>query len=57
MGARRKKGTISDGCLFSFIFIVGGATFLIMTMPLVFFLLVLPLTIMVIVKFIKWLKK
>ena len=52
----RRGSNNSDGCLFWFIFIVGGAVFLIMTAPVTFFLVV-PLAIFLIVKFIKWLRR
>lgn len=53
----RRGSNDSGGCLFWFIFIVGGAVFLIMTAPVTFFLVVLPLAIFLIVKFIKWLRR
>ena len=53
----RRGRNNSDSGMFWFIFIVGGSLFLIMTMPVVFFLIVLPLAIVLITKLIKWLKK
>lgn len=50
-----RRGNNSDAGMFWFIFIVGGSAFLIMTAPVVFFLIVLPLAILGITKFIKWL--
>lgn len=52
-----RRGKNSDVGTFLFIFIVGGALYLIMNMPIVFFLVVLPLAIMLIGAFIRWLKK
>ena len=40
-----------------FVFILGAIAFLIMEMPIVFWLLVLPFSIMLIIAFIGWLKK
>ena len=50
-----KKGG-SDAGLFWFIFIVGGGLYLLMAVPVVFFLAVVPLAILVIAKLIKWFK-
>ena len=54
MGKRRKDSEVG---MFWFIFIVGGSAFLIMTQPRLFFLLVLPVTFLLIIAFIAWLKK
>ena len=43
MGRRRKN---SDSAMFAFIFIVGGALYLIMNMPILFFLIVVPLVVL-----------
>ena len=55
MGKRRKSS--NDGCLIGFIFIVGGSVFLIMSAPIAFFLIVLPLAAFLLVKLIAWLKR
>ena len=54
MGRRKKD---SDAAMFGFIFIVGGSLFLIMTQPWLFFLLVVPVAILLLLAFIRWLKK
>ena len=56
MMSRRRKNK-SEGCLFWFALIVGGAIYLIMTAPFVFFSVIVPLAIFLLLKFIKWLKK
>lgn len=53
----RRGSNNSDWRLILFVFIVGVPLFLIMNAPILFFLVVLPLAIIGIVKFIKWLKK
>lgn len=40
-----------------FFFLLGAVVFLIMVRPVIFFLLVVPLGIIFLAKFIKWLKK
>ena len=53
---RRKKDEMGSGW-FWLIFIVGGSVCLIMTHPLIFFLVVVPIAIILILAFIGWLKK
>ena len=45
------------GCLTIFALIVGTIVFLVTVHPVLFFLLILPLTIIALIAFIKWLKK
>lgn len=53
---RRRKSDSGSGT-FWFIFIVGGSAFLIMNFPIIFFLVVVPLAVLAIGRFIRWLKK
>ena len=54
MGKRKKD---SDATLILAIIFIGGPLFLIMTHPWLFFLLVVPIAILLLLAFIGWLKK
>ena len=45
------------GGLVLFIFIIGGAVFLLMVHPLIFWLIALPIAIILVINFVRWVKK
>lgn len=52
--SRRRKG--DDGVI-AFAFILGGAVFLLMVHPVIFWVIVIPLVSMGIIRLLAWLKK
>ena len=54
---RRGRDSKPDGCLITVACIIGIPTFLIMTHPLIFWLVFVPLVVIGVMKLITWLKK
>ena len=57
MRRRRRNHSEPDGCLIAIAVIIGIPAFLLMTHPVIFWVLFVPLVVVGIISFIAWLKK
>ncbi len=55
--SRRGRGSEPDGCLLTVVCIIGIVMFFLMKHPVIFWLIVVPIVAIVVIKFIAWLKK